>query len=237
MAGATSQASGPGRDSAWVEHALVALGDAGYHRGGARLAVIELLARQDRTVTAIEIDDQLRATNQAIGRASVYRTLEQLEELQLVHRLEMGRGMASYSESSRAASTTTTSSARAAVEWSRSRTRGWSGRSGGWRTGSASRSPSTRSCSAAAALAARDADGEGSSGGAKQAAVERDHRPGEVGGALRAQEGDQVAVLLGLPEACRPGHPRGRRAPSPPTSPSWRPAGRSRSAPWRPCSR
>ena len=99
MAGATNQALGPGRDSAWVEHALVALGDAGYHRGGARLAVIELLARQDCSVTAIEIDDQLRATNQAIGRASVYRTLEQLEELKLVHRLEMGRGT-SFSSSS-----------------------------------------------------------------------------------------------------------------------------------------
>ena len=47
-------------------------------------------------MTAIEIDDRLRAAGQAIGRASVYRTLEQLEELKLVHRLEMGRGMASY---------------------------------------------------------------------------------------------------------------------------------------------
>jgi len=93
---ATIDALGPNRDSAWVEHALVALGDAGYHRGGARLAVIELLARQDCAMTAIEIDDQLRATNQAISRASVYRTLEQLEELKLVQRLEMGRGMASY---------------------------------------------------------------------------------------------------------------------------------------------
>jgi Fur family transcriptional regulator, ferric uptake regulator len=96
MTGATIDALGPNRDSAWVEHALVALGDAGYHRGGARLAVVELLARQDCAMTAIEIDDRLRAADQAIGRASVYRTLEQLEELKLVHRLDMGRGMASY---------------------------------------------------------------------------------------------------------------------------------------------
>jgi Fur family transcriptional regulator, ferric uptake regulator len=92
----TSNPVGPNRDSAWVEHALAALGDAGYQRGGARLAVIELLARQDCAVTAIEIDDRLRATGHAIGRASVYRTLDQLEELKLVHRLDMGRGMASY---------------------------------------------------------------------------------------------------------------------------------------------
>ena len=96
MTGATIDALGPNRDSAWVEHALVALGDAGYHRGGARLAVIELLARQDCAMTAIEIDDRLRAADQAIGRASVYRTLEQLEELKLVQRLDMGRGIACY---------------------------------------------------------------------------------------------------------------------------------------------
>ena len=96
MPGATNDPVGPNRDSAWVEHAIAALGDAGYQRGGARLAVIELLARQDCAMTAIEIDDRLRATDQAIGRASVYRTLEQLEELKLVQRLEMGRGMASY---------------------------------------------------------------------------------------------------------------------------------------------
>lgn len=96
MPGATIDPVGPNRDSAWVEHAIAALGDAGYQRGGARLAVIELLARQGCAMTAIEIDDRLRSTDQAIGRASVYRTLEQLEELKLVHRLEMGRGMASY---------------------------------------------------------------------------------------------------------------------------------------------
>jgi Fur family ferric uptake transcriptional regulator len=96
MPSATIDALGPNRDSAWVEHALVALGDAGYHRGGARLAVIELLARQDCAMTAIQIDNRLRAAGEAIGRASVYRTLEQLEELKLVHRLEIGRGMASY---------------------------------------------------------------------------------------------------------------------------------------------
>ena len=96
MAGDTIDPLGSARDSAWVEHAIAALGDAGYQRGGARLAVIELLARQDCAMTAIEIDDRLRAADHAIGRASVYRTLEQLEELKLVHRLEMGRGMASY---------------------------------------------------------------------------------------------------------------------------------------------
>jgi len=84
------------RGSAWVAHALVALGEAGYQRGGARLAVIELLGRADCALTALEIDDRLRAEGDAVGRASVYRILDQLEELRLVNRLDMGRGMASY---------------------------------------------------------------------------------------------------------------------------------------------
>lgn len=94
--GATTEPVGPRGEGAWVEHALAALEGAGYHRGGARLAVIDFLAKQDCAMTAIEIDGALRAGGEAVGRASVYRTLEQLEELNLVNRLEMGRGMASY---------------------------------------------------------------------------------------------------------------------------------------------
>jgi Fur family ferric uptake transcriptional regulator len=82
--------------SDWIDHALAVLGDAGYHRGGARLAVIELLAREGCAMTAIEIDERLRLSGGGVGRASVYRALDQLEELRLVSRLEMGRGTASY---------------------------------------------------------------------------------------------------------------------------------------------
>jgi Fur family transcriptional regulator, ferric uptake regulator len=94
--GPTTGSSGPRRDSAWVEHVLVALGDAGYHRGGARLAVIEVLARANCAMSAIDIEERLRASGERIGRASVYRVLDQLEELKLVTRLEIDRGMASY---------------------------------------------------------------------------------------------------------------------------------------------
>ena len=41
----------------------------------------------------------------------------------------------------------------------------------------------------------------GLEGRAQQAAVDRDHGPGDVGGALGAEEGDEVAVLLGQAEA------------------------------------
>lgn len=83
-------------DSAWAAHALAALREAGYRRGGARTAVVEALARHDCAVTALELDDELRQRKPAPGRASVYRALEQLERLGLVQRLEVSRGVAGY---------------------------------------------------------------------------------------------------------------------------------------------
>jgi Fur family transcriptional regulator, ferric uptake regulator len=80
----------------WVQHALRALGDAGFRKGGARGAVVELLGEEDCALSALEIEDKLQSRDRAIGRASVYRALEQLESLRLVQRLEMGTGTASY---------------------------------------------------------------------------------------------------------------------------------------------
>lgn len=80
----------------WAEHALKALRQAGYRRGGARTAVVEELARHDCAVTALELDDELRRREPPVGRASVYRTLEQLERLGLLRRLEVARGTAGY---------------------------------------------------------------------------------------------------------------------------------------------
>ena len=83
-------------DTAWSEHALSALGDAGYRRGGARTAVVEALARHSCAVTALELEEELRRQKIRVGRASVYRALEVLEELRLVQRLEAARGIAGY---------------------------------------------------------------------------------------------------------------------------------------------
>ncbi len=80
----------------WSEHALAALQEAGYRRGGARTAVVEALAGHDCAVTALELDEELRRRKPAVGRASVYRALEQLERLGLLQRVEVSRGMAGY---------------------------------------------------------------------------------------------------------------------------------------------
>ncbi len=58
--------------------------------------MVGLLGSQDCAVTAQEIDEKLRRRRAAVGRASVYRVLEQLEELGLVRKLDVARGTASY---------------------------------------------------------------------------------------------------------------------------------------------
>jgi Fur family transcriptional regulator, ferric uptake regulator len=80
----------------WREHTLATLARAGYRRGGARNAVVELLAGQHCALTAQEIDDRLRAEGRSVGRASVYRILELLTELRLVQRIDVGQGVARY---------------------------------------------------------------------------------------------------------------------------------------------
>jgi Fur family ferric uptake transcriptional regulator len=80
----------------WAEHALATLQRAGYRRGGARTAVVEALSHHDCAVTALELDDELRRRKPPVGRASIYRALEQLEHLGLLRRLEASRGVAGY---------------------------------------------------------------------------------------------------------------------------------------------
>ena len=82
--------------TSWVEHTLDTLESAGCRRGGARSAVVWLLAGKDCAVTAREIDDELRGSEREVGRASVYRALEQLAGLGLVSRLDIGQGVARY---------------------------------------------------------------------------------------------------------------------------------------------
>jgi Fur family transcriptional regulator, ferric uptake regulator len=79
----------------WSDHAAAQLTAAGHRRGGAREAVIELLDAQSCALTALEIEDALRA-GRRVGRASVYRVLDELESLGLVSRVDIGDGVARY---------------------------------------------------------------------------------------------------------------------------------------------
>ncbi|HEX7059755.1 MAG TPA: Fur family transcriptional regulator [Solirubrobacterales bacterium] len=75
----------------WAEQASRRLDEAGYRSGAARRQVIELLANEGCALTALEMDRRLPA-----GRASIYRTLEQLERLHLVQRIDTGGEAAGY---------------------------------------------------------------------------------------------------------------------------------------------
>jgi Fur family ferric uptake transcriptional regulator len=79
----------------WAAHAREVLRRAGHHRGAARDRLIELLSRQPCALSALEIEDGLRAAG-AVGRASVYRALELLYDHDLVSRLDLGDGVARY---------------------------------------------------------------------------------------------------------------------------------------------
>jgi Fe2+ or Zn2+ uptake regulation protein len=71
------------RDARWTDRALSALAEAGFRSGGGRRQVVELLGGERCALTALEIDRQLPE----VGRATVYRALEQLEGLGLIQRV------------------------------------------------------------------------------------------------------------------------------------------------------
>jgi Fur family ferric uptake transcriptional regulator len=80
------------RAGGWTELAGEALSAAGFRSGGGRRQVVDLLASQDCALTALEIDRQLPE----VGRATVYRALDQLESLGLVQKVELGGEAAGY---------------------------------------------------------------------------------------------------------------------------------------------
>lgn len=83
--------------SGWLQDAEHTLTLAGRKRGGARRAVLEVLARESCALTAVEIEDALRAgSSRRVSRASVYRILDELESLRLVQRVDIGQAMVRY---------------------------------------------------------------------------------------------------------------------------------------------
>jgi len=80
----------------WLAHASRRLTGAGLRAGAARTAVIELLAREGHCLlTAQDITDRLR-TRQAGSAASVYRVIDELFELGLLHRFDGRDGVARF---------------------------------------------------------------------------------------------------------------------------------------------
>jgi Fur family ferric uptake transcriptional regulator len=80
----------------WESSARDALSAAGHRTGGAREAVVSLLANQTCCLSAQEISDELRDNGTDVGLASIYRALDLLGEMGLVQRVEIGEGGARF---------------------------------------------------------------------------------------------------------------------------------------------
>lgn len=83
-------------ETTWTEDALLRLRKSSGRSGSARLAVVELLGRQGCCLSAQEIHERLRAAGSRVGIASVYRTLEGLDGLGFVQRVDLGDGVARF---------------------------------------------------------------------------------------------------------------------------------------------
>ena len=83
--------------SDWSALALERLREAGHRRGSAQTVVVEHLGAHGRCgATARDLAADLQAAGRPVGRATVYRVLEQLDALRLVTRLDIGDGVARY---------------------------------------------------------------------------------------------------------------------------------------------
>jgi Fur family ferric uptake transcriptional regulator len=91
-----SEVGSTDRTHLWAERAARALAEAGYRRGGARRAILDLLDEQSCALSAVEIQEALALRNREVSRSSVYRIMEELEEIDVVQRVEVGQGIVRY---------------------------------------------------------------------------------------------------------------------------------------------
>lgn len=98
----SSRSAGPrieamsAKRSGWAGEADTALAEAGHRRGGARTAIIELLDEQQCALSAAEIQERLQRRGREASRASIYRVMEELEQIGLLARVEVGDGTCRY---------------------------------------------------------------------------------------------------------------------------------------------
>jgi Fur family transcriptional regulator, ferric uptake regulator len=96
FAGKLSGAMAASGATIWTEHVHAVLTRAGLKHGGARQRIIDLLAREPCALSAVEIEDALRAEGKPTGRASIYRVLDLLVDHGLVERVSVGQGLARF---------------------------------------------------------------------------------------------------------------------------------------------
>jgi len=75
---------------------LTQLQQNGYRLTEARRAVIHVIQKSTRALTPMQVFDNARQKYAGLGLVSVYRTLEKLEELELVQRVHQPHGCQAY---------------------------------------------------------------------------------------------------------------------------------------------
>lgn len=73
-----------------VDVTIAMLGSAGHRVTQPRRAVIEVLARAKRSLNPEEVYERARKLHAEVGLATVYRTLDMLQELGLLTRVQIG---------------------------------------------------------------------------------------------------------------------------------------------------
>jgi Fur family transcriptional regulator, ferric uptake regulator len=78
--------------SKWLE----CLADNGYRLTAPRRAVVEIIAASRHVLTPYEVFEQARARYPKLGLVTVYRTVEKLEELDLIQRVHQPSGCQAF---------------------------------------------------------------------------------------------------------------------------------------------
>jgi Fe2+ or Zn2+ uptake regulation protein len=79
-------------EEAWLEQ----LQESGCRITSPRRAIVKILANSDQALEAVEIFDLSRESHPQLGLVTVYRTLEKLEQLDLVQRVHQVEGCHLY---------------------------------------------------------------------------------------------------------------------------------------------
>jgi Fur family transcriptional regulator, ferric uptake regulator len=86
----------PPSSPALVAEWLRRLESNGYRLTAPRRAVVEIIALSQHVLTPIDIFEQARPNHARLGLVTVYRTLEKLEELELVQRVHRPSGCQAF---------------------------------------------------------------------------------------------------------------------------------------------
>lgn len=83
-------------EESWLQNCQQGLQDNGCRLTASRLAVVETIAASRRVLTPFDIFEQARQRSPGLGLVTVYRTLEKLEELDLVQRVHQPAGCQAF---------------------------------------------------------------------------------------------------------------------------------------------